>query len=196
MDQRQTRGGSPLVGAPLPTTKQPVLKRTLFPTDFGWFALCGFGRTVTALAIGHLSETAARNSTAADNKTAGTPIETDWFPDLRRRLEQYAAGAETDFADCNLDLDGCTPFQRRVLTATREIGYGMTVTYAQLARKVGAPRAARAVGNVMARNPMPILIPCHRVTATGGGWGGYSAPQGVTLKRRLLAMESVACIPE
>lgn len=164
------------------------LKLALFQTDLGWFALCGSGRTVSSLSIGHLSAAAARRHVSADT---GRPIETDWFPELRRRLERFAAGVEMDFADCELDLDGYTPFQKRVLAVTREIAYGTTVTYAQLAHSAGTPRAARAVGNVMARNPVPILVPCHRVTATGGGWGGYSAPQGVVLKRRLLAMESV-----
>jgi len=176
----------PAKSSPQPEGR-PVPKLALFQTDLGWFALCGIGRRVTSLSIGHLSAAAARRTVTAD---ADQPIETDWFPTLRRRLEGFAAGIEMNFADCDLDLDDYTVFQKHVLTVTRGIAYGTTVTYAQLAQSAGAPRAARAVGNVMARNPVPILVPCHRVTAAGGGWGGYSAPQGVVLKRRLLAMES------
>jgi len=170
-------------------------KLALFQTDLGWFALCGMGRTVSSLSIGHLSAEAARGKVSADSDN-GRPTESDWFPVLRRRLERFAAGVEMDFSDCDLDLHGYTLFQKRVLAATRGIAYGATVTYAQLAASAGTPRAARAVGHVMARNPVPILIPCHRVTATGGGWGGYSAPQGVVLKRRLLAMESATAEAE
>jgi methylated-DNA-[protein]-cysteine S-methyltransferase len=86
-----------------------------------------------------------------------------------------------------LDLSGLSPFHRRVLQATRRIPYGRTATYRDLARRVGRPRAARAVGQAMARNPVPLVIPCHRVVAAGGGLGGFSG--GLDLKRRLLALE-------
>jgi methylated-DNA-[protein]-cysteine S-methyltransferase len=68
---------------------------------------------------------------------------------------------------------------------------GETVTYAELGRRAGHPRAARAVGGAVARNPLPIVVPCHRVVAAGGGAGGFSAPGGVATKARLLAAEGV-----
>jgi len=86
-----------------------------------------------------------------------------------------------------LDLSGLSPFHRRVLQAARRIPYGRTATYSDLARRVGRPLAARAVGQAMARNPVPLVIPCHRVVASGGGLGGYGG--GLDLKRRLLALE-------
>jgi methylated-DNA-[protein]-cysteine S-methyltransferase len=76
-----------------------------------------------------------------------------------------------------------------VLEACRGIPYGRTTTYAELAAKAGNPRAARAAGSAMSHNPIPIIIPCHRVLHTGGGLGGFSAPGGLSLKERLLAME-------
>jgi methylated-DNA-[protein]-cysteine S-methyltransferase len=101
-----------------------------------------------------------------------------------------------------VDFDGCcivfprrTAFQTKVLDETRKIAFGETATYGELADRVGSPRAARAVGTVMASNRVPIIIPCHRVIASGGKLGGFSAPQGVDLKSRMLAFEaeSVGC---
>lgn len=111
--------------------------------------------------------------------------------DVQEQLQDYFAGQPVDFR-IRCDLAGLTPFQRLVLEACARIGYGDTVTYGQLARRVGRPGAARAVGAVMARNPIPIVIPCHRVVAGDGSMGGYSAEQGVAMKRRLLDMEA-AC---
>lgn len=111
---------------------------------------------------------------------------------LLARLQGYAAGGEDDFFDVPLLLGAMTPFQRRVVAACRAIPYGSTRTYGQIAASVGSRGAARAVGQVMASNRIPLLVPCHRVVASGGGLGGFSAPQGVDLKRRLLAMEARA----
>jgi len=87
-----------------------------------------------------------------------------------------------------LDLRGCSPFERRVLGVVRRIPRGKTRTYAQVAEHAGHPGAARAVGRVMAKNPIPLLVPCHRVVRSDGGLGGYSGG-GLKVKRRLLALE-------
>jgi methylated-DNA-[protein]-cysteine S-methyltransferase len=112
-----------------------------------------------------------------------------WWTALRRRLRDYAAGKDVHFDDIAVDLGPVTPFQSRVLACCRNIRRGATISYAELAKAAGRPGAARAVGNVMARNRCPLVIPCHRVLHAGGGLGGFSAPQGLTLKRRLLNLE-------
>jgi methylated-DNA-[protein]-cysteine S-methyltransferase len=81
-----------------------------------------------------------------------------------------------------------TPFERKVLTVVSRIPVGNVTTYGDVARLAGRPGAARAVGNAMSRNPVPIVVPCHRVIAAGGRIGGYGA-SGVSTKRRLLALE-------
>lgn len=106
-----------------------------------------------------------------------------------RRLRDYLAGS-SDELDIPLDLSCVdSPFRRRVLSACRRIPFGCTTSYGELARRVGSPRAARAVGRVMATNPLPIVIPCHRVVSSSGALGGYTG--GVRYKKELLSLEGV-----
>ncbi|EAQ77888.1 methylated-DNA--[protein]-cysteine S-methyltransferase [Blastopirellula marina] len=104
-------------------------------------------------------------------------------------LQQYAAGEPVDLASIAIDLTGFTPFATRVYQQCRKIPLGTTLSYGQLAARAGSPAAARAVGGAMARNRIPLLIPCHRVVASTGKLHGFSAPQGLKLKDRLLRLE-------
>lgn len=99
-------------------------------------------------------------------------------------LENYFNGRRTDFSS-DVDLSHLSPFEQKVLTQTRKIKYGKTITYSELAEKIGS-RAYRAVGNALGKNPIPIIIPCHRVVAKNG-IGGYSS--GLDIKTRLLELE-------
>jgi len=99
-------------------------------------------------------------------------------------LERYFEGEKIDFSS-EVDLSSLSPFTRQVLNETRKIKYGTTITYSELARNIGST-AIRAVGGALARNPIPIIIPCHRVVAKNG-IGGYSA--GIGIKTRLLELE-------
>lgn len=108
---------------------------------------------------------------------------------LVARLQAFARGTPDEFADVPVLLDDLTDFGRRVVGHCRKIGYGKTLTYGQLAAKSGSPGAARAVGNVMANNRIPLVIPCHRVVGSAGSLGGFSAPSGIGMKQRLLEME-------
>jgi methylated-DNA-[protein]-cysteine S-methyltransferase len=106
--------------------------------------------------------------------------------------KRYFDGEETDFSHVRLDLDGADAFFSQIYDALRRVGWGHTTTYGALAKEVGAGReAARDVGEAMARNPAPLIIPCHRVLAAGGRIGGFSAPGGSTTKIRMLALEGV-----
>jgi methylated-DNA-[protein]-cysteine S-methyltransferase len=104
----------------------------------------------------------------------------------RRELAEYFAGRRRDF-DLELDLRGTPEFHRRVLAQLRGVGYGETTTYGALAARVGSPRAARAVGTVMNRNPLPIVLPCHRVVGASGSLVGYGG--GLERKEWLLRLE-------
>jgi len=154
--------------------------------------LSGQNRRVHHLMLGHGSDAEVRQSWQRRYAESGqsTPEDGDWFPELRRKLQRYGEGEHVDFSDVHLALPKLTAFQEAVISATRAVGYGQTVSYGELADLAGYPRAARAVGTVMSSNPVPILVPCHRVVGSGGKLGGYSAPQGVSMKQDLLAMEA------
>jgi methylated-DNA-[protein]-cysteine S-methyltransferase len=107
-------------------------------------------------------------------------------------VKRYFEGNETDFAQIELDLDGQDEFFKRVYAAARRIKWGQTTTYGTLAGELGGgPETARDVGQAMARNPVPLIIPCHRVLAAGGKIGGFSAPGGAAAKIRMLGLEGV-----
>ena len=119
----------------------------------------------------------------------------DVLASFQRQLRDYFAGRHVQF-DVPVDLSGLTAFQRRVLAACAAVDYGQTVTYGQLARRIGNPRATRAVGAALGRNPVPLVIPCHRVVGCNGGLGGFSAEQGIGMKRRLLELEASGGKPD
>ena len=111
------------------------------------------------------------------------------FKDLIERLNAYFSGKKTSFPD-KLDLSSATDFQKKVWQITRSIPYGKTRSYKWVAETLGKPKATRAVGQALAKNPLPIIIPCHRVVASGSKLSGYSG--GIELKRYLLELEDNA----
>ncbi len=125
----------------------------------------------------------------ARRQWAGAEYSAELLPKLQTQLHKYFDGGHLDFR-MTIDLGGGSAFRREVLLACRTIPFGETVTYGQLADLAGHPGAARAVGSVMAGNPIPLLIPCHRVVAANGRLGGFSAPGGSRTKTRLLQLEA------
>ena len=106
--------------------------------------------------------------------------------------QRYFKGEETDFSGVRLDLGDQDAFFMRVYAAARQVGWGHTTTYGALAKELGAgPEAARDVGQAMAKNPVALIIPCHRVLAAGGKVGGFSAPGGARAKIRMLELEGI-----
>ncbi len=107
-------------------------------------------------------------------------------------VRRYFDGEQIDFASVRVDLEDQDGFFRQIYAAVRQVGWGCTTTYGTLAKELGAgPEAARDVGQAMAKNPIPLIIPCHRVLAAGGKIGGFSAPGGSTAKARMLELEGV-----
>ncbi len=107
-------------------------------------------------------------------------------------VKRYFEGKETDFSGFELDLEGQDGFNERIYAAARKIPWGRTTTYGALAKELGeGPEAARDVGQAMAKNPVALIIPCHRVLAAGGKIGGFSAPGGASTKVRMLELEGV-----
>jgi O-6-methylguanine DNA methyltransferase len=125
----------------------------------------------------------------------------EWFDNLAAFLQNYyTAGlrriSQPEFEDhwaywrVRLDWEQLSPFQRRVLEAVAAIPSGMRLTYGEIARRIGSPSAARAVGAAIGANPWPVLIPCHRVIGAGGKLTGFSAPGGIETKRKMLDLEA------
>ncbi|MBI4580178.1 MAG: methylated-DNA--[protein]-cysteine S-methyltransferase [Planctomycetes bacterium] len=108
---------------------------------------------------------------------------------FQEQLRDYLAGRPVRF-DVRVDLGGLTEFQQQVLAACAEVDYGKTATYGELARRIGRPRAARAVGAALGRNPVPLVVPCHRIVGCDGALVGFSAEQGLRVKRWLLELEA------
>jgi O-6-methylguanine DNA methyltransferase len=150
-------------------------------------AIVGSRQVLKQLTFGHAS--AALAASALDPGLTEDARVVNWNPRLVRRLQAYAMGEEEDLRDVPVDPGPQTRFQRRVTACCRSIPRGSTLTYGQLAAKAGSPGAARAVGNCMAANRIPLVIPCHRVVGAGGRLHGYSGPGGQTMKRLLLDLE-------
>lgn len=163
----------------------------VFETDLGWFGAVAADGVLRGVAIGFPTEDKAWENLQRKElgqREAG-PADADLLHRLQRDLTDYAAGRSVDFSGYPVSTEHLTPFQRRVVDVVRAIPYGETRSYADVARAAGSAGAARAVGNVMAGNRVPLVIPCHRVLASGGGLGGFSAPGGTAFKEQLLEME-------
>ncbi|HEX4723045.1 MAG TPA: methylated-DNA--[protein]-cysteine S-methyltransferase [Pseudonocardiaceae bacterium] len=167
----------------------PAPGHTVFDTPIG---ACGIGWTAIGVRTVRLPEGSPTQTTARLLR---------WYPDLPAAAPPAAiasvisdirallTGASTDLSRVELDLTDVPAFEQRVYAAARAIPPGEFVTYGELADRLGEPGAARAVGRALGRNPVPIIVPCHRVLAAGGRTGGFSAPGGVSTKMRMLAIE-------
>lgn len=163
----------------------------LFDTQFGTCGVAWSDQGLTRLQLPERDRSATERRlrrTSTDAEPTSPP------PSVQHAvasLQCYFAGSAIDFAAVALDLSGVNAFHRGIYEALRAIGWGETVSYGALGERAGFPDAARAVGQAMSRNPVPIIIPCHRVLASGHKMGGFSAFGGAQTKLRLLAMEGV-----
>jgi methylated-DNA-[protein]-cysteine S-methyltransferase len=174
------------------TSVEFPLQAVTFPTVLGWMALAMRGATLHGLTFGHRGPRAALQRLFAD-LGQGVIVEPQADEAARRlatRLQAYAAGALDDFRDVPIAAAE-SAFQRAVIRHCRRIPYAATLTYGELAARAGSPRAARAVGNIMARNRTPLVVPCHRVVGADGRMCGYSAGDGTRTKLRLLEQEAL-----
>ncbi|MGI8981273.1 MAG: methylated-DNA--[protein]-cysteine S-methyltransferase [Pirellulaceae bacterium] len=155
-------------------------------------ALAWRGTALTRISIGHSCESAAL-AALSSQEAQPTQNPPEFVRELIQRLQSYAAGDKSvTFGDVPLELSHLSVFQKKVVDRCRRIRVGGTRTYGELAGLAGFPGAARAVGSVMSRNRFPIVVPCHRVVGSAGSLGGFSAPQGISLKARMLALEGVS----
>jgi O-6-methylguanine DNA methyltransferase len=147
------------------------------------------GWRLTGTADG-LTRVALEGSAEPDLAPPPPPGSADWLLDAASRIKRHLAGEPVRYDDLPL-APAARPFAGRVREALARVGWGDTITYGALAAEAGAPGGARAVGGVMADNPLPLVVPCHRVLPSGGGLGGFSAPGGTATKFQLLHLEGV-----
>src|SRR6516165_787564 len=161
----------------------------LFDTAIGRCGIAWGGHGVAGVQLPEAGEPETRARMLQRFPTAGEEVPP---PEVRRLIDGIVAllrGAATDLSTIVLHMEQMPAFHPRVYEAARAIPPGMTLSYGDIATRVGAPGAARAVGQALGRNPFPIVVPCHRVLAAGGKIGGFSAEGGVATKRRMLAIE-------
>lgn len=167
---------------------QKPTKYAIFRTRWGYFGLAG-----TESGLCRTCLPASKAELVEAHLLEGSPeasFESAFCAGLQQQIAAYFEGQLQSFElDLPLVLDGLTPFSRSVLTSCRMVQFGQVMTYHELAKKAGRPAASRAVGGALARNPLPLLIPCHRIIRTDGKLGGFSAPGGIGLKQKMLDLE-------
>jgi methylated-DNA-[protein]-cysteine S-methyltransferase len=163
------------------------LKYTVADVGIGWVGVLGSDSGLLRLTLPQTSAKEAERLLGGGVKGA---VRSDgFFADLTRRLRSYFAGQRIAFDD-RLDLSAATVFQGEVWRLVRLIPYGEARSYGWVAERLGKAGAGRAVGQALARNPLPVIVPCHRVVAKDGKLGGYSG--GLARKKFLLKLESAA----
>jgi len=166
-----------------------------FRTKLGWMAAVWHSQAVAGLSFVQDDAVAAArwaNQFLTERDVHGDIAKEAEIPwRLAERMREFAKGEPTSFGEIPLDVTHLAPFGRKVAAECCALAWGETASYAEIAGRVGSPAAARAVGNCMRTNRLPLLIPCHRVVGAGGSLGGYSAPTGLSMKCRLLAAEGV-----
>ena len=172
---------------------QPETHHHLFDTALGVCGVAWNARGLTGVQLPEQDRTATERRLAAKCGSAGPAAPPPWVEALVADIQNYLAGVRIDFSAVRVDLDGIDDFRRSIYLALRGVGFGRTTTYGELARQIGSTEweAARDVGDAMGRNPMPLVIPCHRVLAAGNKLGGFFAYGGTATKQKLLALEGV-----
>lgn len=166
-----------------------MLSFCLFPTPIGTCALVWRGDRIVGAQLPEPDEDTARQRLARRFPQAGEAPPPTFIKAAIADVVALLAGEARDLSHLPLDLDAVSAFERRVYDVAIGIPPGETMTYGAVAARLGEPGAARAVGVALGRNPVPIIVPCHRVLAAGGRTGGFSADGGVGTKLRLLTIE-------
>jgi methylated-DNA-[protein]-cysteine S-methyltransferase len=175
--------------------RRTTMKVDIFKTDWGWMGIAVTARGVAKTVLPRRSRAAVEREFASCHKSSfsnddgnGSDLAAQHLKVARKAIRTYFAGSR-NILDLPLDLDGQPLFRRRVWEVLRTIPYGRVRSYGWVARKIGTPLAARAVGGACGENPIPLIVPCHRVVGGDGSLGGFSS--GLPTKKRLLRLEGV-----
>jgi len=173
----------------------PLLRWTAFPTPFGAVRLAWAERARGPQVIRIVLPGDTRGNRGEFSPVVfGNPVGNKKIRALINDIRSFLSGKNVVFSTEILELDRCRPFQRRVLLAEHAIPRGYVSTYGRIARHLCVPGGARAVGNALAKNPFPVVIPCHRALRSDGSPGGFQG--GAAMKVRLLEMEGASFLPD
>ena len=174
-------------------TERTEINHCLFDTAIGPCGVAWSGRGLVAVQLPEADRATTERRLAARAHSGGAAAPPPWVAALIADVTRYLGGERVDFSAVPVDLGGLDPFRRRLYDAMRALAWGTTTTYGALARELGLAEweGARDVGEAMGRNPVPIVIPCHRVLAAGNKLSGFSARGGAATKAKLLALEGV-----
>ena len=168
---------------------QPRTSYTLFKTPIGWCGVVGTQNGLRRIFIGYIKHHQLIKHMKEEFGNTATKVPSTG--ELIEKISIYCSGEKISFNRYKMDWSSLTPFQHKVLKEVMKIPYGTVTTYGNLAQKIGCPDGFRAVGNALAKNPFPLLVPCHRIMRSDGKIGGFSAGGGKKLKEKLLRMEQV-----
>lgn len=163
------------------------MEYSIFKTKWGYFGLLGRDGRLCRSILPMADRSRAVAALLTDPEQS--PPSTTAFEPYQRLICAYFEGDKVDFSRIPVDLSGFGAFEQAVLRALRDVKHGRTTCYTELAQAAGNGRAVRAAANAVAKNPLPLILPCHRIIRKDGSMGGFSAPGGVTTKKRLLELE-------
>lgn len=174
-----------------------VQDHLVFGTALGFVGIAWSEKGLTRLCLFQHDRTAVerrldRLAPACKTAKGETPT---WVASLVDDIKAYAEGEAIDFSAVPVDLAGVNDFRLAIYAAARSLGFGETTTYGELAKRAGHTGLPRETGQALGSNPVPLVIPCHRILAAGGKIGGFSAPGGSTAKERMLSLEGVLLGP-
>lgn len=170
----------------------------VFETALGFVGIAWSVTGLTRLSLFQRDRAAVERRMERLGLTGAASNEDDapaWVAALVRDIKAYAEGEEIGFSGVPVDLAGVDDFRLAIYAAARNLAYGETTTYGELAKRAGQAGLPRETGQALGANPVPLVIPCHRILAAGGKIGGFSAPGGSTTKERMLALEGVRVGP-
>lgn len=177
----------------------PLPGHAVFETALGFMALAWSDAGLTRLCLPEKTHAAAERRllrlAGASNAATGDRTPPSWIATLILDIRRYAEGADVDFSDVPVDLTGVDDFRRDIYAAARNLHHGETTTYGGLAEKAGRKGLFRETGAALGANPIPLVIPCHRILAAGGKIGGFSATGGSNMKEKMLVLEGVRVGP-
>jgi len=168
-------------------TIKKTIKYTIFKTKTGYFAVLGTENALLKTILPVKNPKKAEFLILKDHPNA--KFDKNYKKSIQNRIKAYFKGTYTDFTDIHVNLSALPPFTRKILQKCRKIKFSQTASYKKLAQMAGNPNAAQAVGNVLAKNPIPLIIPCHRIIKSDGRPGGFSAHPNKKMKINLLKLE-------